>query len=73
MRTRIIRKAPTEVQRKSKLRYDSFPDLHSCWEQSTAHKKYFLDYLDCPTRQRYHHQEHACKAFDDLVERLLEF
>ena len=69
MRSRRFRQPPEEVQRKSRLRYDGFPDLHSYWEQSKTHKRHFLDHLDWTNLQRYHHQQHACKPFDDLVAR----
>jgi hypothetical protein len=68
MSTRNFNKS-AEIERKSKIRYDGFPDLQTCWEQSKIHKKYFLDYLDCVELQHYHQQQHGCKPFDYLIAR----
>lgn len=69
MSARNYNKPVVEIERKSKIQYDGFPDLHTCWEQSTTHKKYFLDYLDCVSLQQYHQQQQGCKKFDDLIAR----
>lgn len=58
------------LKRQAKRVYEGFPDLSSCWEQSKAHKKHFLDHLDCPTRQLYHSNEQGCKPFDRLVAKI---
>ena len=58
------------IQRQAKKRYEGFPNLNSCWEQSKHHKKHFLDHLDCTERQNYHANEHGCKAFDTLIGKL---
>jgi hypothetical protein len=64
-----IVQAPARVQRAARRRYEGFPDLKSCWEQSKEHKRYFIDYLDCPYKALYHKNRHACKRFDTIVRR----
>ena len=59
----------TEIQRKSRVRYDGFVDLSACWTQDKEHRRHFISHLNCPEKQQYHHNARACKPFDDLVER----
>ena len=55
--------------RNRKLRYDGFPGLYECWNQSKIHKKHFLDHLDCVEIQRYHTHNNGCQLFDKLIAR----
>jgi len=56
-----------DITRASGKRFSNFPDLQSCWEQSKEHQKYFLKYLDCSEKKRYHEHKNACKLFDDMI------
>lgn len=67
--SKLVHKTPAPVRRSSTQRYRGFPDLSECWEQSREHKKYFLKYLDCPEKAKYHRTSAGCLAFDSLVER----
>jgi hypothetical protein len=67
LRTRSVNRPPAVVRKASTKRYDKFPDITECWEQSKAHQKYFMQYLDCHHKKDYHAT--ACKMFDDLVSR----
>jgi hypothetical protein len=60
------------ILRRRTSRYQGFPDLRSCWEQSEDHKEYFMRYMDCVEKSKYHRQVHACKDFDRLIERWSE-
>lgn len=59
-----------QIRKQSCKKYEGFPDLESCWEQSKAHKKHFLDHLNCTRRQSYHQIQRGCKYFDDIVEKI---
>lgn len=59
-----------QIRQQATRKYEGFPDLHTCWEQSKCHKKHFLDHLNCEQRQFYHLNERGCKAFDDIVEKI---
>lgn len=67
MRSRIVRPPNSYIQRRDRDRYEDFPDLSSCWEQSDEHRRYFLQYLNCAERSRYHEQQYACLPFDNMV------
>ena len=58
------------LQRQARRRYDGFPELNSCWEQSKHRKKHFLDHLNCTERQNYRRQDRACKPFDTPVAKI---
>ena len=67
------------IKKKATKRYLGFPDIPPCWEQTTQHKKHFLDNNDCTTRKNYHHKivnkrinppvpYPNCHNFDDFVQ-----
>lgn len=69
-RTLRVRAPPELIRRRDRIRYDGFPDVPQCWQQSETHRRYFLGELNCPHINEYHSQRFACGAFDDLVGRI---
>lgn len=67
LRSRTVQPPTSYIRRRDRGRYEGFPDLSTCWEQSDEHRRYFLRYLDCAERSRYHEQQAACLPFDNIV------
>lgn len=69
MANRSVYRIPRKVYENRNVRYPGFPDTDECWEQSEAHRTYFVSKLNCHEIKEYHLCERGCKPFDNFIGR----